>query len=92
MGSHLATVGKWLVLLAAGVFAANICYFFILMSEGPISRNPLTDHVVPLENHGAVVFVTHTQYYAFTCSLIVAGILFVLGAVLFAKSQKRKQK
>jgi len=85
-----ACAGRWLAILAAGIFAANILYFFVLKGDGSRDGNPLTDQVVALHDHGTTFFVTPVQYGVWLGSLIVAGVLFVTGAVLFQKGMTRR--
>jgi hypothetical protein len=92
MRDRLTKLGRWLVYFAVATFIANIGYFFLLMSSGSRDKNAMTDQVILLNDHGAVVFVTPSQYYSFVGTLIFAGVLFITGAVVFARSRTGRAK
>jgi hypothetical protein len=75
-------VSRFLGWLAFAPGLASLYLWFAYFDSGPRSADYSSGHVVPLNNHGNVHYITAAQDHKITVLQIIAGSLFAIGFLI----------
>jgi hypothetical protein len=65
------------------LWIGHFYFWFSYFNSSPKTPDPSSGHIVPLNNHGFVAYLTTQQDTRLTAMTIVAVVLFVSGATIY---------